>query len=237
MRLFFGMEIVSPWPEHLPDGRIIETENRHLTLAFLGETNTPDLDSFPKPSFSTGIGGIFNEPIFLKNVVAWHVNWFGDEVVEYQKTVAKHFHLSEKFLSHVTMSRKPYNVEDWKKSFQPLPMYAKNIHLYESLGYSKYKVLWTHPILPPFEDIEHTADLAFLVRREHYLNAQLALAFHFPLLLRYYDDRKIESLDEIVSALNLLIARADGEIGCPFKAVSFHGTDEDKDEWEMVVDV
>ena len=56
MRLFFGMEIVSPWLEQLPNGRIIETEYRHLTLAFLGETNMPELDFSSKLSFSIGAG-------------------------------------------------------------------------------------------------------------------------------------------------------------------------------------
>jgi len=56
-------------------------------------------------------------------------------------------------------------------------------------------------------------------------------------MIRYFDFTPISDLNEIVYALNAMIARADSEIGCPFKAVSFHGTENQTNEWEMIVDV
>lgn len=228
---------MAPWPEELPKGRVLSAPDRHLTLVFLGESTMPDLESFPKPPFRIGLAGIFNKPAFLSNVVAWHIQWLEEGVLSYQNTLANWLNIKGEFLSHVTMARKPYLVEEWSAQFRKLPLYVKNLNLYESLGYSKYKILWQYPLLAPFDEMEHTADLAFRVRHPLYLHAQLALAFHFPEIIRYFEWSAITDLDEIVSALNAMIAKVDSEIGCPFKAVSFHGTENPTNEWEMIVDV
>ena len=146
---------------------------------FFGRTERPDLDAFPKPPFQIGLAGIFDKPVFLAHVVAWHIHWLEGEKIflQYQKKLAGWLDLKGEFLSHVTLARKPYAIQDWKESFQKLPLYVKNINLYESLGYSKYKALWTFPILAPFDEIEHTADIAFRVRGNLFLHAQLALSF------------------------------------------------------------
>ena len=51
----------------------------------------------------------------------------------------------------------------------------------------------------------------------------------------------LETLDDVVIALNERIARMDSEVGCPLKAVSFHGEIEVLSpsllQWEMIVDV
>ncbi len=231
------MEVVAPWPEELPKGRVLLAQDRHLTLVFLGDSNMPDLESFPKPPFRIGLAGIFNKPLFLSNVVAWHIDWLEEGLLSYQNQLAHWLNIKGNFLSHVTIARKPYLVEGWSAQFEKLPMYVKNINLYESLGGSKYKILWQYPLLAPFEEIEHTADLAFRIRQPFYLHAQLALAFHFPAIVRYFESSSITNLDEIVFYLNAMIAKTDSEIGCPFKAVSFHGTENPTNEWEMIVDV
>lgn len=197
----------------------------------------PDLDGFPKPAFSVGLAAVFDRPLFLSHVVAWHVDWLEEGLVAYQKKLIEHLHLEDRFLSHVTIARKPCDEPAWKKAFFPLPLYVKNLHLYESLGNSHYKSVWEHAIQAPFEEIEHTADLAFLVRPPHFLHAQLALAFYFPAFIRYLDHRKVEGLEAVVQALNAMIAKVDGEIGCPLKAISFHGVETRSEEWEMIVDV
>lgn len=260
-RLFFGMEAIAPWPDELPHGRILREECRHLTLAFLGDCNFSDLakvlERFPKPSFTTGIAACFESLLFLprKNprVAAWEVRLLEEasSFSAFQKALL--LWLEEQgiapkecrgeFLPHVTLARAPFAEEEWKRNFQKLPLILKDIHLYESLGHSEYKILWSQRILPPFEELEHTADIAFRIRGtslgQIYLHAQLALSFHFPLLISYFDSTPIETLDGAVEALNRIIAKADAEIGCPFKAVSFHGTIEKKEclEWEMIVDV
>ena len=72
-------------------------------------------------------------------------------------------------------------------------------------------------------------------------NAQVALAFDVPLPLGFFSQEKeFASLEEIVIGLNEVVSYADKEIGCPFKAVSFHGEIKKIDDvfhWEMIVDV
>lgn len=260
-RLFIGMEVVAPWPEDLPEGRILREEDRHLTLAFLGETDASHLlsflNSFPKPAFPMGIGAIFDRPLFLPqrdpHVAAWHIRFLEEEesFLAFQKNLTawlKEGGLTPKekkgdFLAHVTVARSPFVVHEWKETFQKLPLYLKDIHLCESLGHSKYQILWKYERVAPFEEFEHTADIAFRVRGIDwaglYLHAQLALSFHFPRLAALFDSSEVRNIEEIVTSLNEMIFRADAKWGCPFKAVSFHGEMQKREfwEWEMIVDV
>lgn len=260
-RLFFGMEVVAAWPDDLPGGRILEASDRHLTLAFLGDANLSQLQtllpSFPKPPFEIGLAAYFDHPIFLPprtpHVAAWNIEWleqkepflqFQTELIAWLKTNG--FPLREgkgEFLSHVTIARTPFVIREWKEAFEKRPLFVRNVHLYESLGYSHYEVRWTYPILAPFEEKEHTADIAFTIRgktmQQIHLHAQLALSFHFPPLIGYFSSANVQNLDEIVRSLNSIIGKADQEIGSPFKAVSYHGNLEGREllEWEMIVDV
>lgn len=260
-RLFFGFEVVSPWPEALPSGRAILESDRHLTVAFLGDSNLPEvidrLATFPPLPFQIGLCGIFDRPIFLPhrspNVAAWNIRWLENEelFLRFQKDLVgwlqeNGLHPREqagKFLSHVTIARKPFVIHEWKKDFETRPLFIRNLHLCESLGSSRYKVCWSYPILAPFEEKEHTADIAFTVRGTSFqdlsLHAQLALSFYFSPLTDYFSFEEVRSLDEIVQLLNAMIGKVDQEIGSPFKAVSYHGTIVKTEvmEWEMIVDV
>ena len=254
-RLFFAIEIRAPWPDQLPSGRLIAEENRHLTLAFLGSVDysvlQPLLTEFPQPPFSLALAGFFDKPLFLSSVAAWHIHWLEERsaFLQYQKELVawlkfKGFKLdSREFLSHVTLARTPFVVSEWESSFHRLPLYAKNIQLLESLGSSRYQMLWNLPLLAPFDEIEHTADIGFIVRgtslMQLCLHAQLALSFHFPPLIPYFNHSVVSHLDDIIRLLNAMIAEVDTEIGCPFKAVSFHGSVSSGTllEWEMIVDV
>ncbi len=82
-RLFFAIEVHSPWPKPLPKGRIVNEQYRHVTLAFLGnidfdklEPLLPELPAFP---FQIGLVGKFDRCLFLPpkrpNVVSWHIQW------------------------------------------------------------------------------------------------------------------------------------------------------------------
>jgi hypothetical protein len=124
-------------------------------------------------------------------------------------------------------------------------MFINGLHLYESVGNLMYESLWSFPLIAPFEEMEHTADIAFLIRGENlrqlYKNARIALAFRFPKLLNYDTPMEyIADLDDIVIALNSIVTQADAEEGCPYKAVSFHGhliQNAGYFSWEMIVDV
>jgi RNA 2',3'-cyclic 3'-phosphodiesterase len=261
-RLFLGMEVIAPWPQSFPDGRILLETDRHLTLLFLGENDPATiihlLHDFPDPGFRLGLAALFDRPVFLPHrepkTAGWHIRFLEQKefFLDFRKKVKGWFlekgldihEPTENFLAHVTIARPPFVIQDWKKAFQPLPLFLKNIQLYESLGSSHYKICWSHEILAPFEAIEHTADVAFLIRgtsfEQLFIHAALALAFQFPPLTRYGEEVKPQGLDELIYQLNLIVARADAAEGCPFKAVSYHSVMSDREnmlEWEMIVDV
>ena len=245
------MEVRSPWPEQLPKGRLLDPKDRHATLAFLGNIPYQPLlqlleRDFPIPSFQVGLVGIFSKCLFLPHrhphVVAWDVQWTDESqgLIDYRITFLdwlKKFGYfpsehEEEWLCHVTLCRKPFNNDEWKKSFKKLPMAIFGIHLYESLGHSKYKPIWSYPLIPPFEEIEHTADIAYLINGENLMDlhhhAQTALAFRYPQLIPYMKQFHFEKLDDVIMGLNEMVAQIDGEIGCPFKAISFHDRMEKK---------
>jgi RNA 2',3'-cyclic 3'-phosphodiesterase len=260
-RVFFGCGITSPWPSHYPKADIIDSASRHLTLAFLGNIPYPqlllNLSDFPHPPFKIGPVGFFDHALFLPEhhprLVAWHMQYYelAEDINRYLQQIRDwlinhDYNVDERpFLSHITIARRPHNIKEWKKAFVPLPAMLEGIHLYESVGQLHYQPLWSLPLLPPFEEKEHTADVAFLVRAESmrslHLHAQIALAFKCPLLLKYIPNIHLQdNLDNIIMSLNQLISQADSEEGCSLKAVSFHGEVMEKDgifEWEMIADV
>lgn len=262
-RVFFAMETHAPWPEKLPKGRILAESDRHMTLAFLGEidysTLQKQLDNFPKPEFQIGFTGIFDKCLFLPerhpHVVAWHLNLLNQKapLLKFQSELVRWLRHNdyvikehENFLPHITVARSPFVAHEWKKAFSPVPGFTSKIHLYESLGSLQYKPCWSYELLAPIEELDHTADIGYLVRGENILqllqNASIALAFQFPSILPYFTEIKnIEDLDDIIIYLNKAVTKADEIIGCPFKAVSYHGSVKQEREgvlnWEMVIDV
>ena len=86
IRLFFGFEVHSPWPETFAGGKLIKEDLRHITLAFLGNTpkdKVPNLiKEIPRPSWSLGHVGIFDQILFLPEsrprVVSFHAIHNGD---------------------------------------------------------------------------------------------------------------------------------------------------------------
>jgi 2'-5' RNA ligase len=252
-RLFFAAELTAIWPEHLPSGRILAEENRHLTLVFLGQTSPSKLleKTIPLPTFDIGPASYSTKWIFLPSeqearVIAAETASLGP-LLAYQHTLAQWNPSpdSRPFFPHITLARGPLDVEAWKKIPCEIPFYIRSIALMESLGHSHYQTLWSHPLLPPFAEIEHTADIAFLIRGSDFydlfLHAQVALSFKFPSLIAYFSKEKnFPSLDTVIAALNEVIAKADLDIGVPFKAVSYHDElsyHSNHLEWKMIVDV
>jgi 2'-5' RNA ligase len=261
-RLFFGLEVLAPWPHEFPKGRLLADSCRHLTLAFLGQTSytqlqtlLPTLPAFP---LQVGLVGTFDQCLFLPekqpHVVAWHVKWLEDvqpleafrhDLVAWLKKADIPVDEKNSFLPHVTICRSPQEKDKWQAAFKPLPLIVKDLHLYESLGNCTYKPIWSSQTQLPFEEIEHTADIAFRIWgkdiTQMQLHAYAALAFKFPPLLDYFSYvQKANDLDDIVIGLNEIVAKADEELGCPYKAISFHGQLKEVDQiltWEMIVDV
>jgi 2'-5' RNA ligase len=261
-RVFFAIEVHAPWPSKLPQGRLLDETHRHLTLAFLGNIPYPPLhnilEHFPTPLMRIGSVGFFDSCLLLPprhpHVVAWHAHWLEDHtaLVTFQKQLMEwllsHGYSldTREWKPHVTICRQPFHAQEWQKAFAPLPFYTSSIHLYESVGNLQYVPIWSYPIKAPFEEIDHTADMAFIIRgetlRHIYHHAFIALAFKSPDFLDFFKpDAPLTSLDDIIIALNEMIARVDSAVGCPLKAVSFHGEivvlPDSLLQWEMIVDV
>jgi RNA 2',3'-cyclic 3'-phosphodiesterase len=168
-RLFFGFEVHAPWPSKFPKGRLLRESDRHLTIAFLGNVSWPHLKSLlpniPLPSKKVGLVGNLDRMLFLPSrkpsVVALHGALYEEYLYleSYQKKLINWLQShgipvslnSERFLPHVTICRRPFEASEWKAFFQPLPFYLTNFHLYESRPGLVYDPLWTHPLLPPFD--------------------------------------------------------------------------------------
>jgi len=250
-RLFFGLEVAAAWPNSLPEGRWIKPEFRHMTLVFLKMADRESLlKNTPVPSWNLSPTGVFEKWIFLPEEsphVAAAVPHFleGEKtVLEYQKRLSAWLKKPEHFTPHVSVTRDPFDKEAWMKFPCHIPFFIRSAALYKSLGHSNYEILWEKKSLAPFEEIEHTADIAYKIRGENFsqlgLHAVLALSFSYPAFTRYL--RKIpplNSTNDIVSLLNKWIAEIDIREGIGLKAVSYHATIEGKEilEWTMIVDV
>lgn len=260
-RLFFGFSIDASWPTNYPDGRIIREEDRHITFAFLGNVSyeilKKELPSFPRPDFRIGPVGKTTHFIFLpkhhSRVVAYDIQWLTGAtfIDKYHAQVLKWLNKHQlpedhrPLLSHATVARAPFHKQAWEDVFEILPMRITGIHLYESMGNLHYSSLWHLSLIPPFEEIEHTADIAFILRAEResdlFIHAAIALSFRYPPLLNFIPSQyPLPTLEDIIRSLNKMISLCDQEIGCPFKAVSYHGLCKKENDliiWEMIVDV
>ncbi len=260
-RFFFAAQIQAPWPQDYPPARMIPEETRHVTLAFLGEQSLSKLQellpSVPLPPFRIAPAGIGKELLFLppgsSRVAALSIEWLDSpsSLETYQHALSlwlqNHGYPMDQrsFLSHVTISRAPFEKKAWEEHFTPLPLFVSAIHLYESVGHLEYRSLWNILLQLPFEEFEHTADIAFHIYgnslQQLHQNAQLALAFKFPLLVEFFSSTLQEKLEEIIISLNEIVGLADAKYGCPFKAISFHGLVKEAEDnllhWEMIVDV
>ncbi|MCE5315777.1 MAG: hypothetical protein LLG04_00240 [Parachlamydia sp.] len=262
-RVFFALEVQAPWPQPMPAGRRLDEMHRHMTVAFLGVVDygilQPALAEIPKLPFQIGLTGIFDQCLFFPErhprVVAWHVDWLEgkEQLVAYQQQLISWLQergfnpdARKEFLPHVTLSRAPFYPHPWKKSFERLPMITGSFHLYESVGNLKYEPIWTLKVVSPFEEIEHTADIAFQINgtslEQIQLHALIALSFKYPPLLEYVARiPQPKTLDDVIIQLNDIVTHVDARRGCPFKAISFHGDLQELKSgllnWEMIVDV
>lgn len=255
-RLFLGLSCEAPWPQSYPKGRILEENGRHITLAFLGNAELPDMTQAPPPTFTAGQAILADKLLFLPElkprVAALHVNWLSgrDLVLKYRSAIyewliALGYQLDKRpFTPHVTLARAPFDESEWERHLTPIPMITTGIHLYESIGNLRYAPIYSIPLIKPFIEIDHTADRAYIIRganfQELYIHAATAISFEYPPLITYISDSIPNSLDEVVKQLNQLVAICDQQQGCPLKAVSYHGTlakGENGMEWEMVIDV
>ncbi len=262
-RVFFGFEIEVFWIELPKEKKIISENNRHITLLFLGKNDVNEINKYlnelPSCNFEIGPVGYFNKCLFLPpkhpRLIAYQADFFEKNkfIRDFQKKLfdffkKKNFLVKQNnnFLPHVTICRNDFDKQVWKNSFKFLPLFIKSFNFYESLGSSEYKTLWKKDFIEPFEEIKHTADIAFIVKGKNYtdllFNSFIALSFKSLDFLLYYKELKeVNSIDDVIINLNDIVTKAEIDgLYIPFKAISFHANIEKKDDilnWEMIVDV
>jgi len=148
-RLFFAFKVKMPWPQSLPHARLLQEEERHMTVAFLGQSDFSKLESLlaaiPLPEFKVGQTAATDRVLFLPekhpHVVAWHAS--GDNqmssLAKYSQQLIKWLidhdfspDTRHPFLPHITLGRSPFYTHAWLHAFEPLPLIADSLHLFES---------------------------------------------------------------------------------------------------------
>lgn len=217
-RVFFGFNIITKWPKVLPKGRLLQEHERHMTVAFLGNIDYSLLEKvlmdIPKPTSPIGFSGTFNKIKFLPekhpNVVAWHGDLGQDLewVQDYSKVlvdwlISRGFDVRrhEEFLPHVTVARKPFMYGEWRQQFTKRIFVTSALNLYESVGGLRYVPIWSHALLPAFEQM---GENNFLVRGA----VEDKLVQHAAHALAYYDgsihlkSRTLAEMIEEVKTIN-----------------------------------
>lgn len=155
-RVFIACSLKADWPQQFPPGKILTIDNRHMTLAFLGnieDIKLPILDQVPKPNFNQQPGGEFDKILALPKrkprAMSYHARFTMEEqaMLDYQKQLI--YWLSQyqflvddrPFLPHVTIARPPFEKSQWQHYFQPFTFLVTGIHLYESLGHRQFQIL------------------------------------------------------------------------------------------------
>ena len=122
-KVFLGFDLQTIWQDE-PKGRIIEKKHRHLTLVFIGRVEDEELfklrNSLTPLPFKFGPVAFFDEILFLKNVICYHLKFLTkrDEILALRDFFLKKLKIVSKkkeFLAHVTVSREvfPEKIKEW----------------------------------------------------------------------------------------------------------------------------
>lgn len=259
-RVFLALQAQEEYAQELPTGRDIAPTMRHMTLVFFPDADLERLvealhalSNLPK----VGFGGVADSLLLLPprhpHVLAWNVNLgpFYPFADTWQHTLtfwalASGFlpkNEMRPFLPHVSLSRSPFHHLERMKTVIPVPICFSSLHLYDSVGNLQYMKRWSKELIPPYLEIEHTADIAYKISgtslSELFWNASLALATRCPRILPI-EIPPLNGHEDIIMHLNRRISEIDAAEGIPLKAVSYHGNlyqEEAITYWEMIVDV
>lgn len=233
-RLFFGFEVDTPDQIALAAGKLLAKKDRHITLAFLGEVDLEilltHLNHFPKPDFTDGFMGIFSEVLFLPpphpTSVAYKATFPGKErsIRMFQQRLVNWLKVlgfppdepEREWLPHVTFARKPFEFSPWRDAFQSCPFAVSKLHLYESMGDTKYEPRWTYSFKPVYE--------ATIVRgrifTEWFFHMKAALSMRHPQLWEFFQDSsEPRSHREAYQMINRGIAAANAKHGLGINAL------------------
>jgi 2'-5' RNA ligase len=167
-RVFIALKVFSNWKDNQVKGRIIDRKWRHITLAFLGQTEISKLLKFVEEipaiwDLEIPIFGYFNKllllPPFKARVLGLNPLFFEntEKIFTFQQTLTNELaqvgllnQKSVNWLPHVSLVRAPFNYLSYSKHFFNFPFYCESIVIYESLGHLKYKELLSYPLKEPF---------------------------------------------------------------------------------------
>ena len=141
-RVFFGFDVICPWPQNPIEEKTLSFSNRHFTFLFLGKQEVekllPLLQKMPSLPFFISPAGFFDRCIVLPSkrpsVVAlqFHLETYAQELKNFhylfiqwlldQKIEIKELE-KEKLLFHVSVSRKPQSLELWEQTFKKRPFF------------------------------------------------------------------------------------------------------------------
>lgn len=249
--LFLGLETELPDIKIL-DGRALKKEDLHITLVFLGAKERQKtlelIKKSPPPPFYLPPVALCKKELFLSSVAAFDVEFLNKRNLffKWRSALDEFFEIKETrpYIPHITMARGPKNPVFWEKLSFPFPCFFKNLHLYESLGHSRYEKLWTFSFPLIFEPLDHTADYGYVIYGESYdelyLHALATLCFDFPELTSYLNEKSFNSLEDVIIGLNEILSLADEQKGVAIKAISFSSKIQKYGQglrWEMIIDI
>lgn len=232
-RLFFGFEVETPDLDLAP-GKYLAKKDRHITLAFLGEvdlnTILAHLNHLPKPDFTDGFMGIFTEVLFFPPSHPTSavykatfpkkersIRMFQQRLVDWLKILGLPPTDPEReWLPHVTFARKPFDPKQWREAFHSCPFSVSKLHLYESMGDSKYEPRWTYALNPVYDQTKvRGKDF-----QEWLFHIQAALSMRHPKLWEFFQDTsEPRSHREAYQMINKGIAAANAKYGMGIPAL------------------
>jgi 2'-5' RNA ligase len=261
-RLFFAFKVEAPFYEKIYPARHLDKEDIHVTIVFIGnwpiEKYQEIKKNIPLSPFSFAPSAIGDKLLLLPfdnpSCMTMHLTLRDEEkkkledfrciLINYIASFDIQIELRP-LLLHTTLARKPFDASIWLKHFKKVPILLTKFCLYESVGQLKYNILWEQNLMRPFEEVDHTAGIAFAIYghciQDLYINAQMALSFLNPDFTQFINYKKIDSLEKIIHELNKTISLVNIEQRCPIKAISMHGniekTEKNLLKWLMIADI
>ena len=171
--MFWGFELAIDWPALPQDGRIVSSESRHATIAFLGNIDLSIIKNYAeryKPEVDSVLSGHIDKFVSLPNMSKPRVLCLSGRLDDESKTLKVVDQIKNdmmnlgikiekrKWLFHVTVARAPFKnkniaslaMEYWRKNTQGAEsranFYFKNICLYQSLPGLKYEKLYSYEL-------------------------------------------------------------------------------------------
>ena len=237
-RLLFAFEAYAPFPSNIDLSSNINGQKNHVTLLFFGDVSYKKIHEtiryMPKPSFKVGLAGLSTGLIQIPkrdpSLLTCNVDLLGTKQIDFYQSQIMDYYTQygfdfkgKKFLKHITLGTSSIPDQELMGLLFPLPLYLKNLNLFEVRPGERFESIWTYDLLPPF--VEH--DLGHYVIhgesfQQIFINAQIALAFKNPRFTPFIDSSyQVRNLHDGGVMLTTLINKAYRLAGVEIEKVSF----------------